>query len=465
MGWKVIVIDDTGSASVYGGNDTKQIMQYLSGTNVAVSDSSNKVNVNTDTSFASGKFRIKGTSGFSYIFDGSAIAADRHIILPNMGSDGTISLTAANVANDWGNNMQTFRNMFFRWANPTNASFYTVRTEGITANRTVRLPQLSTDDDFVFANAVQTLANKTIVNPSLSLLTINTDANTIKHSATNNSGDILANTGVKYDRFARGTANQFLATNPTGTGIQWRDISSISGGGGGGGGSGTGDFQFPLVGNTMSGAWYGTGISGTNGTGCLTGFITNMANITAANIQDTSGRIGLHYDFLNDDERAGWRTNDEFVCRIADPELWVRYKMLLNGQNDNYRMCIGFVSDVNGDYTTDDALNSKHAFTWFKETADTNIQIGLNDGDAAQNKDPAVSLSSTNESIHTIRLFADSTNNRWSASLDGATAQNFTTEIPAATQRMGLMVLIENEDASDRSCEIYGAYFKCKVLA
>ena len=102
---------------------------------------------------------------------------------------------------------------------------------------------------------------------------------------------------------------------------------------------------------------------------------------------------------------------------------------------------------------------------WYKETADTTIQVGRNDGDATQDKDAAlVSLSSTDENVTTVRLIGDAANNRFGISLNGASFQYYTTEIPAATTRLGCIVQIENEDSANRSCEIYGAYWKGTIL-
>jgi hypothetical protein len=268
----------------------------------------------------------------------------------------------------------------------------------------------------------------------------------------------------KYDRFERGAANQFLATNPTGTAIEWRDIASISGGGGGGG---TGDFAFPLEGNTISGAWYGTSSSG--GTGVWSSALTDISTADTQGIVDSSGRVGLRYNLDVDDHKAGFRENRRSWCRMNDPELWVRWRYdplsASHSSSVNYRVIIGFTDDVTADYGADGALANKNCFMWYKETADTSIGVGRNDGDATQDKDTtAISLSQTNTSVNTIRIFGDNTNSRWGISLNGATAVYYTTEIPAATTRVGAIVMFENEGSDDRSFELLGAYIKAKVI-
>jgi len=462
MTWKIIATDSPGSSVKYGGNDLKKVMQYLSGTDLATAFASDAANINSKTTFSSEKFRILSpTTGFSYIFRSKDIAADRYIDLPLMTGNGEISLAGTNAVNDWGANMQTFRDDNLSIRNPANTFSYILSTGAILANRIISLPVLIGDDTFAFCDAEQTLSNKTLVNPTIATWIANVDAITLKHSATNLAGDLLSSNGTKYNRKPRGGPNTFLAMNSSGSDSEWRDISSL-GGGGGGGGSVSGDHLVPTVGNVLTGAWYGTSTIG--GSGVWNNFLTSRTSVTPLNISDSSGRIGLRYNFTVDDDRAGFRTNDEYFTLQCNPEFYVRYKMSLNGQSDDYRLIIGLVSNVNDDFGSDDELNNKSAICWFKETADTSITVGINDGDASQTKDSAVSLSSTNESINTIKIVGDSTNSRWGFSLNGANLVYFNSEIPALTTRLGAIVQIENEDSADRSCEIYGAWWKGTAL-
>jgi hypothetical protein len=461
-GWKIINVDSPGNAQVYGGDDISKIMKYLSGVDLKIDDPNDDANIDTDTYFSSEKFRIKSpTTGFSYIFKSQDIAADRIISLPLMSDDGEISLTASGAVNDWGASMQTFRNVNIQFRNPANTFSYIWNTSAIAANRNITLPLLTADDEIVFKNHTQTLTNKTLTSPTITAMSIDTDTNTIKHSTTNNAGDLLVNTGTKFDRFARGTANQVPKMNATGTGIEWVDSTSLGGGGSGG------DFVFPLVGNTISGAWYGVSSSG--GAGVWSDYLTSVNNVTPVDISDGTGRMGQRYNFLADDDRGGFRTNNHHFFRMNNPELWVRWRYdplsATHTSSVNYRVVIGFTSDVTADYGVDGALANKSCFVWFKETADTVIGVGRNDGDATQDKDSSsISLSQTNNSVNTIRLFGDSVNNRFGISLNGGTAVYYTTEIPAATTRLGCIVQFENEGTDDRSFEILGAYFKAKVI-
>ncbi len=463
-GWKLVNVDSPGNADVYGGDDIKKIMKLLSGYDLKIEDVTDGVDIGTDFSFSSEKLKIKSpTSGFNYIIRGQDIAADRVITLPLMTDDGEMSLSATGAVNDWGAFMQTFRNQNIAFRNPANTFSYIVNTSAITANRNATFPLLTADDTFVFANMTQTLTNKTLTSPTITAMTINTDTNTIKHSTTNNSGDLFVNTGTKFERFSRGAADQLPIMNASGTGLTWIDKASVGSGGGGGGSTG---MALPTPGTTIHGVWYGTGVAA--GAGIWSNFLTNASTVTPVDLTDGSGRMGLRYNFLADDDHGGFYTNSTHFSRMNEPELYVRYKYdplsAAHTSSTSYRVVIGFTSDPAADYGTDGALASKSCFMWFKETADTSIQVGRNDGDATGDKDTGVSLTQTNSSVNTIRIFADNVNSRFGISLNGATAVYYTTEIPAATTRLGCIVQFENENSDDRSFEIYGAYFKAKII-
>ena len=463
MTFKIVNVDNTGQDNVYGGNDIKKLMKLLRGYDLIEEDPTDRPNINTEISFNSDKLRMKSpTTGFYYIWRTKDIVADRIISLPLMTGDGEISLAATSSVNDWGTNMQTFRNQNISFRNPANNASYIWVTSAITANRNIILPLLGADDTLVFADLAQTLNNKTFVNPTFSAIIINTDSNTIKHSTTNNAGDLFVNNGTKFERKARGAASQVPRMNATGTDLEWVDSSSL--GGGGGGGSSTGSTNLPTVDNIINGSWYGT--SAIAASGVWNGFLTNTSTVTPVNITDTSGRMGLNYTLTSDNAAAGFRTTDEHFTRLNDPELWVRYKYIANAQDSEYRIYIGFIEQVTvGLDTGVDQLANHSAFMWYKDDVTTeNIHVGRNDGDATQDNDSTVSVVHTNESIHTVRLFAESVNNRFGISLDGANATYYTTEIPAATTRLGCIVQFINDDSNTRNFELYGAYFKAKVI-
>ena len=233
MVWKIINIDNVGQENTYGGNDTEKLMKLLRGYNLLDEDPTDTVNINTEVNFYNEKLKMRSpTTGFHYIWRTQDIIADRYISLPLMTGDGEISLAATSSINDWGTNLQTFRSGNIALRNPANTFSYFLIGSAITANRNIIVPLLTTDDTIAFTSLPQTLMNKTLVSPTITSMTLDVDTNIIKHSTTNNNNDLIAyktSTG-RYDRFGRGSANQFLATNTTGTAIEWRDISSISSG-------------------------------------------------------------------------------------------------------------------------------------------------------------------------------------------------------------------------------------------
>lgn len=464
MVWKIIPIENPGTDSSYGGDDTKKVMKLLAGYDLTLENVSDKVEIGTQTTYYTDKLRIKSpTTGYSYILRSQDITADRIVSFPLMTTDGEISLAATSSVNDWGNNMQTFRSEYFRIMNPANTYGYKFETSPITSNLSVTLPTLSTDDTFVFLDATQTLNNKTLVSPTIASMTIHTDANTIKHSTTNQAGDLMVNTGSKFDRFARGGADQVPIMNSTGTGMTWIDKTSLQGEPGAPGEPGTGDYQFPIVNNIISGTWFGTTPAGADG--LWNGFLTDVSTASYANIIDTSGRIGLRYTLNADNMYAGFKTTSPYFTRNNDPELWVRYKFDASGQDYEYRVAVGFINDMNAVLDTGtNNLSNYSAFMWYFEDVDANINIGRNDGDTTTDRDNTVSVPYTDTGIHTIRLIGDSANNRFGISLDGANATYFTTEIPAATTRLGCMVQFINDDTNTRYVELYGAYFKATVI-
>src|SRR5688500_3100565 len=107
-------------------------MKLLSGYDLKIDDSSDGVDIDTETSFSSEKLRIKSpTTGFNYIIRGQEITADRIISLPLMDDDGEISLSATGAINDWGTSMQTFRHQNLQIMNPANTFGYIVNTSAI----------------------------------------------------------------------------------------------------------------------------------------------------------------------------------------------------------------------------------------------------------------------------------------------------------------------------------------------
>jgi hypothetical protein len=126
-------------------------------------------------------------------------------------------IVKTNQSNVFGDFQQTFRSGRLAITNPAGSFGYFFVGNPIVASRNIVLPLLTANDNLVTEAFVQPLTNKTIAAGCV----INTDIATIKHSTTNQAGDLIANTGTQFDRLARGGANQHLMMNSAGTGLMW----------------------------------------------------------------------------------------------------------------------------------------------------------------------------------------------------------------------------------------------------
>lgn len=87
---KIINQGDPGTVSLIGSDDFDYINKYLTGVDQSSVD---PVAIATTTSFNNQKLRIQdsATSGKYYIFNSSAIAANRNLTLPLIASDDTLT--------------------------------------------------------------------------------------------------------------------------------------------------------------------------------------------------------------------------------------------------------------------------------------------------------------------------------------------------------------------------------------
>lgn len=436
---------DTGDSTHWGGDHMDTLDKYLDNTDIEPT-TGKPAKIMTKTWFHDGKLIISNGTNTYTIKTGTLSAGDVNLTLPSLAANATLMSTG-------GSNTftasQTFTHQLLKLLNPAATFSYIFNGSAIVANRNITIPLLTADDELVTKAFAQTLTTKTI----------NVDSNTIKHSTTNAEGDILIydSASGKYIRLAGGTDGQVLTRVSSDT--AWADAT--------GGGSGGSSDNIPTVGTTVTGSWFGTGAA--IGTGVWSSYLTNTSSVTPLDCFDASFgasfelKMGMGYFTTNTGEKAGFRTNDEHFQRSHNPELFVRYKIDPN-PNNAYRVAIGFTNAITANHGVDNALNGRHGFLWYKEAADTNVQVGRNDGDGTTDKDATVSLAATNTSIHTIRLFAESSVPRWGISKDGAAATYFTTEIPSGLERLGCIVHFESSDNNDRTFFIFGAYFKATII-
>ena len=129
------------------------------------------------------------------------------------------------TANTFGDFQNTFRSSRLAITNPANTFAYFWVGSALTGSRNITLPLLTANDQMTCDTFATNLLNKTLGSGCVT----NTDVITLKHSVTNNAGDMLVNTGAKYDRFARGTADQVFKMNASGTGTEWGTPSTGGG--------------------------------------------------------------------------------------------------------------------------------------------------------------------------------------------------------------------------------------------
>jgi hypothetical protein len=134
-------------------------------------------------------------------------------------------IVRAAQANTFGDFQQTFRSSRLAITNPANTFAYFMVGAAIAASRNVFFPLLTANDTLVTEAFGATLTNKTLGSGTIA----NTDTITLKHSTTNTLGEIMVNTGTKFDRRAKGAADTFLKVNSTGTDLEWGTPAAAGG--------------------------------------------------------------------------------------------------------------------------------------------------------------------------------------------------------------------------------------------
>lgn len=437
---------DSGDSTHWGGDHLDTIDKYFDNTDVSGSLTSSTT-INTNTTFRNGKlfFRNSGNT-FSYNLKAGTITQDIDVNLPS--ASGNITLLATGGATDWGDAMQTFRDDFIRIANPAANNYYIFSTGAITANRVISLPVLGSNDTFTFNAATQTLSAKTM----------NIDSNTFRHSTTNAQGDLLIydTTAGKYIRLPRGTEGQVLKT--VSSDVVWDDESAAP------------SAQDVIYDNlkTSSGFKYGwyTGVfdhgdaPDRGGEGLFSNF-DNIGGTATPYIDTTNGFQGVSYAMTSGTANTGMLSLAPFTIRKLDPDLTVCFQLDEGGDNTGSRIWIGFTDNLStGSLDDSTYLDNDSGFLLHKRSDETTFQVTHNDGDATQNEE--ATLFTTDSAVHTIRLFATEASSKWSYSLDGATAVDVTTEIPANTTSLGVVINSSQSDSSSRNFRIFWAKVKMK---
>jgi hypothetical protein len=137
-------------------------------------------------------------------------------------------------------------------------------------------------------------------------------------------------------------------------------------------------------------------------------------------------------------------TNTNVFRRDQNALLYAEWRMTEITTN---RIFIGFQSGTTPlPNASDDMLNAASGYGLCIQSTDTIYQVCRNDGSGAT---VFASLGVTEDTDrHTVLIKADSANNRWCISLDGAADTCHTTDIPAATTRLFVSVSGETTDTS-----------------
>ena len=128
------------------------------------------------------------------------------------------------TANIFGDFQNTFRSSKLAITNPGNTFAYFFVGSAIAGSRNLTLPLLPANDQITCDSFATTLVNKTLGSGT----SASVDTITLRHSTTNNVGELLKNTGTKFDRFGKGTANTYLKVNTSGTDLEWASLAGRS---------------------------------------------------------------------------------------------------------------------------------------------------------------------------------------------------------------------------------------------
>lgn len=424
---------DSGDSTHLGGDDWDTLDKYFDDIDISPSVAT----IRTNTKYRNGKlFFWDAAETYSYNLKTGTLTQNVDLTLPSLSASGT--LIASGGANDWGTAVQTFRDDNLKIMNPGNTFGYIFSTSAITtADKTVTLPLLTTNDTFVFNDFTAVLTKKTV----------NIDTNTLKHSTTNAQGDLY-----KYDsgsgkiiRVPRGTANQVLKTNSGGTDIEWAAEA----------GAGSTNVLYDNL-KSSSGIKYGlwSGQSATMGYGLLSD-IVNISGSSTKYIDTTNGFTGLNWAMTSSSANCGFKNTAVCTIRKLNPDLTVCFQLDEGGDTVGSRVWIGFTGDLSEAANDSQYLDSDIGICMSKASSEDFFRITSNDGDATQ--DQTASILTTDGNSHTIRIYATEASSKWSYSLDGAAAVDITAEIPGATDQLGVIVHGSQSDSASRNFRVFWA--------
>ena len=479
---KILNLTNPGTSTLFGSEDLDYVNKYLTGTDQSSSD---PVTIKTLTAFGSNKFCILSKStGFKYIFEGQDIVADRIVKLPLMGSDGEIALSSSTSANDWGNNMQTFRDGFIRIANPAASRYYTLKTSAITNDYDITFPLITANDEFLLKNATQALLNKTFSDLTLSGLLKTTnlaikqlDTNTI---AVRNVGDTLYK-NIKVDTInvdnlieikklagAPATPSTDKAYIYLDSGTETVKVIKDTGTtvdletGGGGGGSGNLTALKPQFSNVRTGVWLGQ--SDLGGSGLLENYF-KLVDEPGAVPSNSDGWGGRQWSITSSGTDAGLRGIDNSIKRRMNPYIEFLFSHDNNADDVDNKLWFGLFDSTSSSLDDSNAFDSHSGVALCKRSDGSTWIICHNDGSGTQVEGANIDAS-PDTNIHMFKLKYNSGTSQWQWAFDAGSFTAITsTDVPATDTLMNIVAFASQNDSTTRALRIIWIYLEVDTPA
>ena len=131
--------------------------------------------------------------------------------------------------------------------------------------------------------------------------------------------------------------------------------------------------------------------------------------------------------------QAGFRTTVSLMERQNNARILGKFGI---SDTTSQRVFIGWVDDTAAFRSGADPLNAKNGFgLQIDHSVSANIRKCFNDGVGASTRGDYFPQIAIGTGTHTFEITADEAATKFSISVDGNTAQDFTTDIPASGQK------------------------------